>query len=296
MQTFSENSTLNKEITDINEVRDLVKTEETANAAIEKEEINKNAEDIPLENNLELAGMSRKEKRAAKKARIAMFTKDMNKKEKISYFLYYNKWKFIAAFFVMLFIVSVINFIIRNNLPVALSYAVINNNSAAGPNEAVFEDYLKYYNFSDIYQIRANSDFYLSYDEYVNDKINENGAVSYQYFPIRCEENYYDIVFSDQEGINYCLETSLLLPLETALPAELITEINQKYPDCICGIKNDSGTLTGYYIDISDTDFAKKLNLTYEDIFICFPGTSSKNEANTIKIVKYIMNLDYEIN
>ncbi|MBQ9607877.1 MAG: hypothetical protein IJV15_00360 [Lachnospiraceae bacterium] len=250
----------------------------------------------PLENNLELSGLSRKERRAARKARRQAFTKDMTTKEKISYFFYYNKWKIIVAVIVIFFISGTVMTILKNSRPVALAYAVVNQNSMDYPSDEPIIEYLKYYGFDDSYQVRASTSIHLSYEEYINGTMSPNDTASYEHFPVRCSENYYDIIFSDQNGIDYCVNTYIVLPVENVLPAAMIDEINQKYPDSILGITDDKGILTNYYIDISGTNFVKKLNLTYDNVYLCFPGNSTKDASNAIKAVKFILNLDYEIN
>ena len=248
------------------------------------------------ENNLEMSELSFSERRKVRKAQQKAIMKDMNLREKISYFFYYNKRKIIFALIVIIYLSATIATIIRNTRPYALSYAIINNNSTEAPSEEPIREYLKYYNMDKGYQVNSSTNIHLNLKEYLNGNAAASDSTSYESFPLLCSENYYDIIISDKKGIDFCVESYIAQPIEDILSSDIIEEITQKYPDIIHSVKEENGKSTYIYIDISDTDFAKNLNLSYNKVYICFPGKSSQNVKNAERAMRFILSLDYNIN
>ena len=71
--------------------------------------------------------------------------------------------------------------------------------------------------------------------------------------------------------------------------------ISTDYADTIVSTENTNGTKKEYGIDISDTAFAKSLNLDYSDVYIGFIGITDRNLANSRKIMNYIFKLNLDI-
>ncbi|MBR1816585.1 MAG: hypothetical protein IJ763_07785 [Lachnospiraceae bacterium] len=251
---------------------------------------------MTFENNLEMSELSFRERHEARKAQRKAIIKDMSSKEKISYFFYYNKWKIIFSLIVIIYASAAIATIIRNTRPYALSYAIVNHNFSEVLSDEPIRDYLKYYNMDKGYQVNSSTNIHLNLKEYLNGNAAENDSTSYDSFPLLCSENYYDIIISDKNGIDFCVESYIAQPVEDVLSSDIIEEITMKYPDIIHSVKEENGESTNIYIDISDTDFAKNLNLSYNKVYICFPGKSSQNVKNAEKAMKFILSLDYNIN
>ena len=146
------------------------------------------------------------------------------------------------------------------------------------------------------YQVNSSTNIRLNLKEYLNGNAAASDSTSYESFPLLCSENYYDIIISDKKGIDFCVESYIAQPIEDILSSDIIEEITQKYPDIIHSVKEENGESTNIYIDISDTDFAKDLNLSYNKVYICFPGKSSQNVKNAERAMRFILSLDYNIN
>lgn len=79
-------------------------------------------------------------------------------------------------------------------------------------------------------------------------------------------------------------------PLKKYLPADIYTLVE----DRVVETAGYDGSVVPFAIDISDTDFAKSLNLGYDDVYIGFPGNTDQNYKNAKRMLKYILNLDID--
>lgn len=266
----------------------------TDDSEAKEPETKKEPEDVKKsEENLELAGLSFKEKLKVKRERYKEYTAEMSGKEKFSYFLYYYKGTVLLSIIILFCAIALPVSIYKNTRPIALSYAVINNYSIEKPNEEPIKEYQRYYNITKGYQIRSNTSFYLDLEEYESGNLSENDMTSYEQFPTLCYNGYFDIVISDIKGIEFCLNANLIQPLGNIFTDDMLDELSDKYPGVLLGSTSENNR--GYYIDISDTDFAKELKLSYEDIYICFPANEDKSNTNSRRVIKFIFNLDSPI-
>lgn len=252
------------------------------------------AEDT-AEDNLELHNMKLKDRIAAKKARYKKYTEDMSKGQKYKYFLYYYKGRLLLFAFLIFLCIAIPVTIYNKTRPVSIAYAVINCTDPKGINTSLFEDYRNFYTFEEPNQIIDDKEIHLSLDEYNENTIHSANSTDYSQFPMLCHNNYYDIVFTDEKGLLFCSTNSVVLTLEAGLPKDLYQILEEDYSDLIVEAPNYNDDPVPFAIDISDTDFAKDLNLGYSPVYVCVPGNSERNMSNIKKMINFILDLGMEL-
>ena len=270
-----------------------VDTEENpsdANSADKQNETKSSTED-----NLELRRMKFSARTKAKLERLKANTEGMSKWEKFKYYVYYYKWHVILGALALFCIIAIPMAIYKNSRPVSISYAVVNSPAPDKINEKLFNEYASYYNMLDGYQIRNSIYVTLSQEDYENEFGKQEGDSSYTQFPTLCWNNYFDIIITNETGLNYCSANGLIQPIEDRLYDDIYTAIKSKHPKAFVTSLNYDENPVEYAIDISNTQFAKDLNVGYDKVYVCFPGESQQNFTNVRRFLKYVFELDIEI-
>lgn len=247
------------------------------------------------EDNLELRRMKFKDRLRAKREKIKANTEGMSGWEKFKYYVYYYKWHFILGLLALFCIIAIPTAIYKNSRPVSISYAVVNSPAPEEINEKLFNEYAAYYNLTDGYQIRNSIYVTLSQADYESEFAKEEGDSSYTQFPTLCWNNYFDIILTNETGLNYCSANSLIQPIEDRLYDDIYQAIIAKYPKAMVKSPNYDGKPVEFAVDISNTQFAKDLNLGYDKVYVCFPGGSEQNITNVRRFLNYVFELDIEI-
>ena len=264
--------------------------EAAAEAAAKKEENGDYAED-----NLELKRMSFRDRTRARREKFKKNMEGMTKKEKIGYFLYYYKWKIVFGLLFIALAITIPITVYRNNRPVAISYAIINSHYPENINDNAFDDYMSFYGYTNKQQIITSNYSYLDLETYEEDYAANSNSANFTSLPMLCYNGYFDIIITDKTGLKYCAAQSLIQPLDSSLYPDVYKAISTYYADTIVSTENTNGTKKEYGIDISDTAFAKSLNLDYSDVYIGFIGITDRNLANSRKIMNYIFKLNLDI-
>lgn len=239
-----------------------------------------------FENKLELAVMSKKERRAAKKAAYREYTSTMSGKERVSYFFYCYKWHIIIPICCALLILCYGMAFYRNSRPVALSYAVLN---AEEFDKTFHEDYLSYFNMPDNHVMRATAGYFVNYDYYKKNMVSASReGTNYNTLALTCQSGTFDVIIGDGAGIKYCTFVEIVQPLDLYFTEEQYAALESH----IVKFQDSSYTFYPYAIDISDTEFAKGLNLGYSKVYIAFPGVSEENMTNSLRLLEYVLGID----
>lgn len=245
--------------------------------------------DLNIEDNLELHSMTRSERRVARKIKYKKDTEGMSSKEKFSHFLYCYKWRIIVSLLIIIASTYTTFSIYSNTRPVALAYGVVNSPNPFKLDQSVVDDYKNYYHMKKSDQVIMTSNINYDLDTYEED-YNTSDA-SYTSFPTLCYEDYYDVIISDKKGVEYCSYFSIIHPLNDCLTMDLQSLLNSSMSDKILYTEDSEKQSEAFAIDISDTDFAKGLNLGYDDVYLCFPGTDERNIETARKLINYIFDL-----
>jgi len=207
-----------------------------------------------------------------------------------------------GALFIFVAIYAAIS-IYNNTRPIALGYALINSSDPDHLNQAVIDKYMDCYGFDSGYQIMDDKEVRMSYEEYeqLASQGNMDNNTDYSQFPLLCWNGYYDIIFTDKAGLEYCSRESVIEPLENAFTKDLNDIIYGSYSDLFIESPDYEGKSVDYAIDVSDCQKIKELNLGLEEVYICFPASTPQNDdrdrnlSNRKRFLKFIFDLDIEI-
>lgn len=245
-------------------------------------------EDLHTEGLLDYRYMSRKERRAYRRAELDRYTEGMNRRQRIGYFFTCHQWKILMSLMVIVS-VSIISYAVyRQTRPVAISYGIINSTDPYSTDDSVFDDYKAYYGIDKTEKLRAVTNLYYDLSTWEED-YNENAA-EYSSFPLLCGENMYDILITDRTGLECCSYINLIYPLDT-LGSGLTELFEGELADYVITAKDSADHISAYAVDISGTEFAERLNIGYDDVYLCFPGNSDENQENVRKLLNYIFEL-----
>lgn len=239
-----------------------------------------------FENKLDLAVMSKKERRAAKKAAYKEYTSTMSGKEKVSYFFYCYKWHIIIPICCVLLIACYGIAFYRNSRPVALSYTVLN---AEEFDKTFHADYLSYFNMPENHVVKATAGYIVNYDYYKKNTVSASReGTNYNTLALTCQAGTFDVIIGDGAGIKYCTFVEIVKPLDLYFTEEQYSALE----DYIVKFQDSSYTFYPYAIDISDTEFAKGLNLEYSKVYMAFPGVSEENMTNSLRLLEYVLGIE----
>ena len=246
----------------------------------------KEAEESIKEDNLELATMSFWERRKVKKARREKEMEGMTGWQRFKYLLYYYQWPIIITTFTAGCLIWLILAVTRSQPPVALSVAILNNAGDKYVDELLFDSYMDESNIRSTYRVVVES-FHLDQETLMQDFAQSPYSGDFSRFPIMARDSYYDIVLCDRGGLDYCANTEIARYPDYVMP----TDIQEKLKPYEVKAKDVNGNYWVYGYDISDTEFAKSLDLGYTQIFLCFPGETTESQMHAEHFVRYIFNL-----
>ncbi len=268
-----------------------VKDAETKGTESEKDSAgSSSAPSVNTEDNLELHSLSFRERQRARRQRLKDHMEGMTAGQKAGYILSYYKGKIILAIILLAVCIALPVTIYKKSRPVALSYCIVNSPEPSAVDTSFVDEYLDFYNLNGAYQIHNDLTVHLDKDTYLEEYSQNSSASVYTELPMLCFNGYYDIMIMDEKGLEYCAMQEIIYPLKTYLPADIYSQIS----DRICTADDNDGVTVPFAIDISDTDFAKGLNLGYDKVYLGFPGNTEQNYINAKRMVKFILHLDID--
>lgn len=248
------------------------------------------APSVNTEDNLELHSLSFRERQRARRQQLKDHMEGMTAGQKAGYILSYYKGKIILAIIILAVCIALPVTIYKKSRPVALSYCIVNSPEPSAVDTSFVDEYLDFYNLNGAYQIHNDLTVHLDKDTYLEEYSQNSSASVYTELPMLCFNGYYDIMIMDEKGLEYCAMQEIIYPLKTYLPADIYSQIS----DRICTADDNDGVTVPFAIDISDTDFAKGLNLGYDKVYLGFPGNTEQNYINAKRMVKFILHLDID--
>ncbi len=245
-------------------------------------------EEKPVEKNqddrLEMKSLSRRERRKYKKEKMKSTMEGMSKSEKFKYILYFYKEALIIGSILLVASILLGRSIYSATRPITISYVVLNCVNQMEFNMEPMRDYAKSIDKYNGYQIKCDTNVAIKKDEYTQDYESNANSQIYINFLTMCTADYYDVVFTNKEGAFYCATQDVFYPIDKYLDEETY----EKVKDRIYVAKDMNGVEQQVAIDISDTEFAKSLNLGYSDILIGFAGDQQDNHDRVNEFLKYL--------
>lgn len=253
---------------------------------------NKDKDDSKVvhEDNLELSELKFSERQKIKRDRIKANMEGMNKHEKIKYLIMYFKWYGIISIIVLIATIYTGYCVYQGNRPIALSYAVVNCRDQEGFNRAFEEDYKETFGMTDKkYKLERDLDIFLGNPINPND-MEDKDYINVTKLSTMCFNDYFDVFIMDELGVKCAANTGILFPLTTYFSDDLYNKLK---PYEYYAIDNDE-QLSPVALDISDTEFAKSLNL-YDKVYIGFAGREDTNYLNSLRMINYSLGLNLEL-
>ncbi len=268
----------------------------------EFEEKPKETEEADSEDRLTMALMSGKERRAKKKSIMKARMADMTRNEKIKYIVYYYKWHFFLTVAAILIFSALAITIYKNSRPVSLSAAVLNPEDSISLSDKPFKEFVKDAKLDKGHRLLADAYYNvtLEYELAKNSDISSVTSLS-----MLVKDDYYDVIITNLAGLEYCNYACLLFFMDDYFDQEVLdtykdkiyyssdfgdpenakAAINAKTTEVLMAVGDRSKPIA---VNISGTEFAKKLKLGYDDVYICFPGGKDRNKDRALKLLEYI--------
>ena len=251
---------------------------------------------------LELSLMSKKERRAKKRSMFKERTADMTGKEKFKYIVYYYKWYFIFAVVAILVFGSLGLVIYRNSRPVSIAAAALNSEDPSSVSSKPLEDFAKANDLDDGHRLVADTYYNVTLEYERSNNASTSNASS---LALLVQDNYYDVLITDLYGLEYCNYACILFFMDEYFDAETVEKykdkiyyssdysdtdnakaaVNAKSTEILMAVGDRSKPIA---VDISGTEFAKKMNLGYDDVYICVPGGKDRNKERAKMLLEYI--------
>ncbi len=239
---------------------------------------------------LEMKSMTRKERRAEKKRIYREYTSEMTGLQSLTYFFDYYKWYILGPLCAILIIGYIGVTIYKNSQPVALSYVILNSDNTEEINLDFEAEYSTRFNLSDKYRFKRSLGMNIDYDYYKEheESIQTNNGTDYYILSTQCSLNDYDVIISNSTGVQYCSSEGVAYKLKGFFDSEEY----EKLEPYMSEFENAYGHSENFAIDISETDFAKGLNLEYDDVYIVFPSAESSNKQNAMRLLEMILQIE----
>lgn len=280
--------------TDVVEEINESQSDQSAPEGTEKTDVENKSKDtkptVNTEDNLELHSLSFRDRQRAKRARIKEHMEGMTKGQKFGYILSYYKGRIILGLVLLAICIAIPVTIYKKSRPVALSYCIVNSPEPSAVDTSFVDEYLDFYNLNGAYQLESDVTVHLDKDTYLEEYSQNFSASVYTELPMLCFNGFYDVMIMDEKGLEYCAMQEIIYPLRNYLPAEIYSEVESR----ICTADDNDGVNVPFAIDISDTDFAKGLNLGYDKVYLGFPGNTERNYVNAKRMLKFILHLDID--
>lgn len=245
---------------------------------------------VEHEDNLEMQSLRFFARQRVKRAKLKKNMEGMSGYEKFKYIFSYYKWKILITCVILGACIALPLTIYKNTRPIAISYVIVNAKDPDAVDTSFVTDYIRFFHIKKPYRTSCDLDVHLDKETYLNEFSQSTNSSDYTELPMKCYNGFYDIIIMDKKGLEYCGMQEIIYPLKKYLPADIYSSIEGR----IVETAGYDGTVVPFAIDISDTDFAKNLNLGYGDVYIGFPGNTDQNYKNAKRMLKYILNLDID--
>lgn len=273
-----------------NDMSNEEKKELTPEELAKQEEDLKHQRMLSGENMLDLKTLSKKERKALKRQKYKETTADMNFAQKFGYFWAYYKWYVLIPIFTLVFVSYLTVTIYKNTRPKALGYVILNVGDGSDICLDFEDDYVNFFEITGEYRIISNTRYNIDYDYYLDhsEAIRSGTSTDYNLLKNNCEVGDFDVVITDLSGLKYCANVDCIVPVLGYFDKDQYAAIEPYTYE----LKLSNEAVQPYALNISGTDFAKSLDLPYDEVYLAFPGESKINKKNAIRMIHYIYGID----
>ena len=265
-------------------------TDKSQNDNETRQETWNDTEDLYKENALDLAVMTKKEKRKLKKETFKKRLETMSMPQRILYTIRYYKWYGLGLLLLLFLLRFAIVTAYNATLPTELYLALLNDNYNNTATDYIQKEYREYNQLGNKNFIKIYND--LTFES--SDKLEEVGMMMNAYQQVGYYNMYdmLDVIIGDEEALKVYVWSDDTTAIDLSMDAELYNQIK----DHVVTMSDESkrkndGKPYDVALDISDTEFAKNCNLSYEKVYLFIPSTKYTNNEATIRFIKMVFGL-----
>lgn len=257
----------------------------------ENKVVKEEGEDLYSENALEMSSMSAKERRAYKKELRNKRLETMDGKEKRRYIIQYYKWYFIGAIAAVIFCYIIGRTIYTATLPTELIVAVTNDGTNVISEQYIPDAFREYYQLGKKNTIQIFDD--LTIENADDATIQESTLTDYEKMMVYISSNRLDAIIGNEDTLNYYKSTGDIAIIDQCMDDELYQQIADHIVQASDDTKymND-GKPYAAAIDISDTEFAKKCQFSYDTVYLMIPNNRYVENEATLRLIRMIFGIE----
>ena len=257
----------------------------------ENKVVREEGEDLYSENALEMSSMNAKERRAYKKELRNKRLQAMDGKEKRRYIIQYYKWYFIGAVVAVFLCYILGRTIYTATLPTELVVAVTNDGTNVICEQYIPDAFRKYYQLDKKNTIQVFDN--LTIEDADDATIQESTLTDYEKMIVYISSDRLDAIIGNEDTLNYYKSTGDIAVVDQCMDEELYQQI----ADHIVQVTDDTkymndGKPYAAAIDISGTEFARKCQLSYDDVYLMIPNNRYVENEATLHLIRMIFEIE----
>ncbi len=250
-------------------------------------------ENLYSENALEMSSMSAKERRAYKKELRNKRLKSMETGEKWKYIILYYKWYFVGAVVAVFLCCWIGKTIYTTTLPTELMVAVTNDGTNAVCEQYIPDAFRDYYGLDvkNIIQVFDN----LTIENADDVVIQESTLTDYEKIIVYISSDRLDAIIGNGKTLDYYKSTGDIAILDQCMDEDLYRQVEDYTVEVTdeTGYMNDGKPFIAA-LDISDTEFARNCQFSYDDVYLLIPNNRYINNESTLRFIRMIFDIKEE--
>lgn len=269
---------------------DNISTENSAaEATVEGVSVEENGLDTIGEDSLEMESLGFKETLAYKFDKQKQLFAEMNGKQKIKYIFQYYKWHIIIAVILVVSIWEIGKGAYQSTFPNLLDLAFINHDGKATMYDYTVDAYREYYNLDTKNHINVYCNLYKTLDDEdvmtTTSPMNEAMAYSTLLSTL-------DVMIGDEKALEIYISNTDTVAVDSVLPEDLYKKVEDKAVIKADPYKNKcEGEPYVVALDVSDTEFIKNCDLSYDKAYLLIPCSVPANDEAVVRFVNFIFDL-----
>lgn len=260
-----------------------------AEATADGVSVEENGSETAGEDALEMAGLGFKESLAYQLDKKKQLFAEMNGKEKIKYIFQYYKWHIIIAVILVASIWEIGKGVYRSTFPNLLDLAFVNHDGKATMYDYTVDAYREYYNLDTKNHINVYCNIYktLEDEEVMTTTSPMNEAMAYSTLL-----STIDVMICDEKALEIYVSNTDTAAVDSVLPEDIYNKVEDK-----AVIEADpykvkfEGEPYVVALDVSDTEFIKNCDLSYDKAYLLIPSAVPANDESVVRFVNFVFDL-----
>lgn len=256
----------------------------------ESEKTNNQEEDLFNDDLIALSEMSTKQRMSYKWNRLQKRLDTMDPDEKRKYVVHYYKYHFIIAVIALIVLISFGAKLYDNSRPVDLFVIIANDynmDREGSIPDMIEEAYRARYSTPKSHKVSVLENMELTGNIYEEQSYYSSIQV-WAYI----KDDDLDVVVGNPGAMNYLATDESILPLDEYLPEDVYKQVEDRIIMCEDNEKKSirNGESFPGAIDISDTEFAKNMELSYKKVYLILPSNRKENIQRSIDFINLVLN------